>query len=284
MKIYYSLLFLLIGFQIYGQQPETILIKKKLKDTDGYEYKVKYYTLKFDTSIKHGYYERYNIIKSLVETGFYKYGVKDSTWKTYIIGKYVGSIGNYKNGKKNGEWKYYTNVGTRNPNYDRKSPVVLIKSGFYSEDNPIAIWNYYKNGKLEQQYDYSNDSIIFPLRIDDNYAYTIKSDTGIIKSKLDRAPMLVGGNTIRIENWKNMDNSKLYRLSNEQEDVSYSLSFWIKPNGETYGYKMVKSVNDKYDNYIIEYYKENYKWIPGQLNGENIECKITVSEGYIVKM
>ena len=81
-----------------------------------------------------------------------------------------------------------------------------------------------------------------------------------------------------------MDHSKLSTLSNNSQDISYALSFWIKPDGTTYDYKMVKSVNAEYDNYIIEYYKANYKWIPGVLNGNNVECKVVVSDGYIVKM
>ena len=148
----------------------------------------------------------------------------------------------------------------------------------------VGVWNYYKKGKLEQQYDHSKDSLIFPSKIIDNYVYTVKTDTGIVRQKLERPPMLVGGDRTRIENRKNMDDGKLHQLSNGQENVTYVLSFWIKPNGETYGYEMVKGVNKEYDTYIIEYYNANYKWIPGKLNGSNIECKITVSEGYIVKM
>src|SRR5690606_2591484 len=120
------------------------------------------------------------------------------------------------------------------------------------------------------QYDHTKDSLIFPSNIFDNYVYTIKTDTGIIEHKLDRPPMLVGGDRKRIENRKNMDDGKLYQLSNGQENVSYALSFWIRPNGETYGYEMIKGVNKEYDSYIIEYYKANYKWLPGKLNGRNI--------------
>jgi antitoxin component YwqK of YwqJK toxin-antitoxin module len=281
--MYYLLLTLLMSLQLFSQQPETVFIKKKLEDAHGYKYKVKYYALKSDTSIKYGYYERYSTIKSLVEAGFYKNNVKDSTWRTYIIGKHVGGIGNYENGKKNGEWKYYTNVGTRDPNYDRNSPTILVKEGSYVDNNLFGVWKFYKNGKLEQQYDYAKDSLISSSKINDNYVYTIKTKTGTIEHKLERPPMLVGGNRTRIENRKQMHNGRLYQLSNGQDNVTYALSFWIRPNGETYGYEMVKGVNEGYDNFVITYYKENYKWIPGLLNGENIECKITVSEGYIIK-
>lgn len=93
-----------------SQGPETIRIKQKKKSEGGYKFKVEYYALKSDTSIKHGQYKRYNIIKNLEETGYYKYGIKDSTWKTYSGGKMVNCVGNYKNGKKEGIWKFFTNI------------------------------------------------------------------------------------------------------------------------------------------------------------------------------
>ena len=40
--------------------------------------------------------------------------------------------------------------------------------------------------------------------------------------------------------------------------------------------KMVKGVNSVYDNYIIEFYKNNCKWIPGVINGKNVECQYVV--------
>jgi len=283
MKYLFTLLILAASILAFGQDVTLKRVKKK-SVVDGITIKEKYYVLKSDNSIKHGEYKRYNIINTLEESGFYNMGVKDSTWKTYIVGKYVGSIGSYKNGKKNGEWKYFTNVGTIDPDYDRKSPTRLVKSGYYVNDSMVGVWSYYMKGVLEQQYDHTNDSLIFPLKFNDNYVYTIKSDSGIIEHRLERPPMLVGGERTRIENRKNMDDGKLYQLSNGQTNISYVISFWIKPNGETYGYEMVKGVNKEYDRYIIEYYKDNYKWIPGKLNGSNVECKVTVSEGYIVKM
>lgn len=283
MKYLITFLLLVASIFAFGQDIKLKKVKKK-SVVDGIKIKEIYYVLKANNSIMHGEYERYNIINSIEESGFYNMGVKDSIWKTYIIGKYVGSIGNYKNGKKNGEWKYYTNVGTLDPDYDRKSPTRLVKLGYYVNDTMVGIWSYYKKGKLEQKYDYDNDSLIFSSNINDNHAYTIKTDTGIVRQKLERPPMLVGGDRTRIENRKNMDDGKLHQLSDGQENVTYVLSFWIKPNGETYGYEMVKGVNKEYDTYIIEYYKANYKWIPGKLNETNVECKLTVSEGYIVKM
>lgn len=283
MRYLFAILIVAISFVTYGQEIATKKVKKK-SVIDGITVKEKYYVLKSDNSIKHGEYKRYNIINNIEESGFYNMGVKDSTWKTYIIGKYVGGIGKYKKGMKNGEWKYFTNIGTIDPDYNRKSPTRLVKSGFYVDDSLFGVWNYYKKGKLEQQYDHTNDSLIFPSNINDNYVYTVKTDTGIIECALERSPMLVGANRARIEKRKSMDDAKLYQLSNGQENVTYVLSFWLRPNGETYGYEMVNGVNKEYDSYIIEYYKENYKWIPGKLNGSNVECKVTVSEGYIVKM
>ena len=281
MKYIFTIIILTLSLLTFSQKTEKV---KKKFSVDGITVKEKYYVLKSDTSIRHGEYKRYDVLNDLQESGFYKMGVKDSIWKTYILNKYIGSIGYYRNDKKSGVWKYYTNVGTKNPNYDKKSPLIMTKHGSYSNDSLVGIWNYYKAGELEQKFDYSSNTIIFPVTNETKNIYYIKNDSGIITSKLDRPPYLVGGNTARVDNWKKMDHSKLSTLSNNSQDISYALSFWIKPDGTTYDYKMAKSVNAEYDNYIIEYYKANYKWTPGVLNGNNVECQVIVSNGYIVKM
>lgn len=278
MKNYCLTFILFICIQAVSQAPETIQIKLKKESEGGYKYKVEYFALKSDTSIKHGEYKRYDILKDLEESGYYNHGIKDSIWKTYSAGKMVNSVGKYKNGKKEGAWNYYTNI----PGGWKPTP---SKSGNYLNDTIVDTWTYYyRDGEIEQRYDHTRDSLVYHSKDADKKNFLIKESGGEIVRELDRSPLLVGGNIVMKENWKKMDHNKLHSFSGDQKDISYTISFWIKSNGETFGYEIIKGVNANFDNYIIEYYKTNYKWIPGLLNGQNIECKIIISDGYVVKM
>jgi len=260
---------------IFGQEPETIRIKEKRTNERGSKYKVEFYALKEDPSIMHGEYKKYDSLKDLEETGFYNNGLKHGTWKTYLAGKMVDSVGEYKEGKKEGLWNYYTNI-------PRSWKPIPKKSGNYQNDIAVGVWTYYKNGEIEQKYDHSNNELVHASEESRSAKFLTKIG-GVEKlTTLDRSPMLKGGNVVRVELRNGMNQAKLYHLSNGNSDVAYSISFWIKANGETYNYEVVNTVNAEYDNYIIEYYEANYEWIPGQLDGENVECQVIVSEGYIV--
>lgn len=278
MKITILTIISLLNFYILAQNPEIIEFKLKKESEGGYKYKIEFSALKSDTSIKHGEYKRYNILKDLEETGFYKYGQKDSIWKTYSAGKMVNSVGIYKNNKKEGLWNYYINI----PKSWDPTP---LKSGNYKNDSIDGIWTYYyRNGEIEQKFDHTTNSIIYYSKNYENKKWIIKENNEVQNKIIEVLPMLIGGNVTSSENWQKMDFGLMSKLSNNDQDVSYGLSFWIKPNGETYAYEMIKSINENFDKYIIEFYKANYKWIPGKINGQNIECKMIINNGYVVKM
>ena len=140
------------------------------------------------------------------------------------------------------------------------------------------------DGQIEQKYDHTADSLIFAKIDKQSLKYEVKSETGTSVVNVERPPVLIGGNCKRIENWKNMDQSKLYKLSDGQLNVNYAVSFWVNKDGSLSDFRMVKSVNEAYDTYILEYYKDSYDWVPGLYNGEAISCKVIMSNGYIVKM
>lgn len=262
-------LLLFVCIHAFGQE-QTTKIKLKTKDKDGFTAILEYYALKADTSIRHGEYKRYNIIKNLEETGYYDHGVKSGVWKTYSGGKMVNSVGNYVNGKKDGLWNYYKNIpGGWKPR--------SLKFGNYSNDSLIGVWTYYyETSEIEQKYDHTLDSLIYRAKDKDKRKLLVKEGNQEVSRELDIFPSPVGGEATEHDNFYKMDHSKLLRLAKDETDLSYVLTFWIKPNGETYGYIMVKGVNTEHDNYIIEHYKTNYKWIPGVINDKNIECQYVV--------
>nr|WP_288837423.1 hypothetical protein [uncultured Flavobacterium sp.] len=182
----------------------------------------------------------------------------------------VNSIGNYVNGKRHGLWNYYKNIpGGWKPR--------ALKSGNYSNDSIVGVWTYYyETGEVEQKYDHTNDSLIYRAKDKDKRKLLIKEGNREVFRELDMFPSPVGGEAAVDENWEKIDHNKLLRLTKDEEDLSYTLTFWIKPNGETYGYEMVKGVNEAHDNYMIEHYKTHYKWLPGVINDKHVECKYVV--------
>ena len=65
MKITILTIISLLNFYILAQNPEIIEFKLKKESEGGYKYKIEFSALKSDTSIKHGEYKRYNILKQV---------------------------------------------------------------------------------------------------------------------------------------------------------------------------------------------------------------------------
>jgi TonB family protein len=96
---------LLIVSASYSNAQQLTTIKKKA----GAPGKIKevYQVLSSDNLVKQGKYKRFKR-KKLIEEGFYKNNMKDSTWKIYSIDHGLIAEGNYKDDRKAGTWLYYS--------------------------------------------------------------------------------------------------------------------------------------------------------------------------------
>lgn len=152
------------------------------------------------------------------------------------------------------------------------------KNGNYSNDTLVGVWTYYfRTGEIEQKYDHTLDSLIYRAEDKEKRTLLVKQGDNEVVKILDLFPVLIGGEVEKTENWHKIDQNKLIQLANGKNQT-YTMTFWIKSNGETYGYEMAKGVNSAYDNYLIEFYKNNCRWIPGVINGKNVECKYVVKQ------
>jgi TonB family protein len=124
---------------------------KEIVKRSGDKEKKVFTVLKENKAIKHGLYKQYyNDI--LIVTGFYKMDKKDSLWEGYTSKGSVLSKRSYADGKKTG------------------------------------IWEFYKNGGIEWQYDFNKDS--FVNKPSGSPAYTYQSSNGEwIEGKADREPV-----------------------------------------------------------------------------------------------
>ena len=87
---------------------------KKVVNTLDYNQRETYYVLRDQPQLKHGPYKmeqgRAPRI-SLLLTGFYKQGQRDSTWTEYSWGNHRTGVGQYAQDHKVGVWQYYSYDG-----------------------------------------------------------------------------------------------------------------------------------------------------------------------------
>lgn len=193
-------LFLTFHVNAYSQSTERI--QKRFRDTR--QISEIYSVLKDDNRIKHGKYVKYfrlsysdnktyrrefikrlfnrgtiEINDYLMESGYYNFGKKDSTWITfYSPGVLISKIV-YKNGIKNGIFEEYDNDGRikQRGNYrmDIKNgiweyfdpPGKLIAKGLYENDSRTGVWKYVKYHRnyltaIDTYYDYDNEKHLAP--------------------------------------------------------------------------------------------------------------------------
>jgi periplasmic protein TonB len=210
------------------------------KDKENYTTEV-YYVLKSDLTTKQGFYEKKNYKGITIMTGYYKNGLKDSTWTEYSWdGKKTESKGNYL------------------------------------QDNQVGVWEYYDyKGNLEQKYDYTQKVIVY-CRIEDedkNKKYKVITATDTLITKLDQPPVYIGGMDQLYKQF-----SEILRYPQEAKETGKSgtvyIAFTIDKNGKTSNFHLIKGIGSGCDEEALrgaKLLKEN--WYPAQLNGQSVEVE-----------
>jgi protein TonB len=156
MKTFIVGVFILLPFIGYGQET----VKRSKAHTTPLYYKEVYYVLKSDKKTLEGSYAKLTVNGETLVDGFYKNGQKDSIWTEYDRSGKIIEKGKYENGKKSGIWNCYL-----------------------------------YNGTLDLSYDFTKDSLLY-YRVDSktaNMMFTIVTDSGNKKVKLDRIPLYLDG-------------------------------------------------------------------------------------------
>src|SRR5437868_11625869 len=91
------ILLLILPMLSFGQET------KKITDKDNREV---YYVLKSDESVRQGNYQQMDYKGKIIINGYYKNGLKDSTWTEYYWGgNPIKSRGSYSNDEKSDIWE-----------------------------------------------------------------------------------------------------------------------------------------------------------------------------------
>jgi len=144
------------------------------KKSDG-KISEKYYVKRSDKSIKHGKYISYftgNNSNFIKEKGYYKNGLRDSSWVEYKTPKSsknslsygeVKTEGKYKRGEKVGVWLTYRKVMISRYDYSKKSklpPIVHVSLNYPEKAKEMGI-----QGTVKASYEIHDDCSITNIKI-----------------------------------------------------------------------------------------------------------------------
>lgn len=235
-----------------AQKPEKVKTKTKTKTetNKALNSKLTYQVLKSDKDIKHGDYKMTNTFyKQVIVSGSYNHGRKDGLWEEWVVNSSkLKSKGVYNNGKKIGVWEYSDILG-----------------------KPLHTYNYKTN------------TLLFDSSCGKNYPRKIIQNGEQVSSNLDCVPDLLGGissifNAIEFISF----------FGEKQEDtaeiVSINVSILVKKDG-TIGDVLVETpfINPDFISAIkSKLNNPELIWIPGKLDGKNVDAYISYSHSITI--
>lgn len=239
------LLFLTTSGLLHAQETKKVKIKNERTGE-----KEIYYVLKSDKKTKHGAYTKQNSKGKLKATGFYLNGEKDSSWTLYS--SWSGKI---------------------------------QATGFYKANKKVGPWNYYNyEGKLEQTYDHSEESLLFSLQSTTDTAREISVIEGhdTIKTVVNQFPVYIGGEFSMMQHIAmELEYPPMARENNIQGRVVISLE--IDENGNTSNYKIESGIGHGCDEAALKVVKSLPNgWTPALNNGKKARVKMTVPIRFVL--
>lgn len=237
---YSLLLWLLAPLSGFGQEKEVVIIKhRKPRFREDVE------VLKTDPATWHGTYRRYQdaqwLKNNLRVQGHYTRGIRDSVWTWYY-------------------WKGE-----------------VIARGRYENDRQVGIWEYYQpDGSLEQQYDHSQQRLLFNKPSSD-FAYKIHFKP-VAQVPLDTNPVYIGGSILFW--WDTPGRNFSWWAKTTGLGGTVRIAFTIDSQGQTSNYRVAKSVHPKLDAEAMRVVKRiPAKWVPTRAGGKAVaaECEIPIA-------
>jgi len=229
---------LLIALPLLVFSKETIKVTRERKNSP---YREVFHVLKSDTSVRQGTY-KLAVGRNVLEKGYYKMGLKDSTWSQYSIKGKIKSIGWYEKGKR------------------------------------VRIWTFFdREGKLEQKIDFSHDQVLYYQTKLGTTLFKVTSEKDTVLCPLDRPPLYVGGIS-RYNDCvaRELNMNPLHKARERVSGLVY-VTFTIDSLGRTMNHHILKGIgkicNDEALRVITTIPDE---WLPGMLNGKRVAVEYVV--------
>lgn len=227
---------------VLGQKTKKVV--DKLNDWSGN--KEVYYVLTSDKSTRHGSYQLIGYKKTVLTTGYYNEGEKDSLWVEYDWhgtsgGRTIRNEGDFSNGQKVGVWKYY---------------------------------NY--KGKLVQEYDYTNNRIVSSTEISPDIESIVIVNKDTISVKLV-SPLLFKGSNSMIKHHINKNLNYPQSAVEDGINGKVIVTFTVDINGIASDHIVVNKMGNGFDEAALFAVKKiPNDWIPGMLDGEPVKVIVNM--------
>jgi TonB family protein len=246
MKQFFLILITLTPLVLLGQETHKVTEQRCIKCV-----KEVYYVLKSDPKIRHGLYQKLGFKDVVLTSGYYKNGLKDSTWTQY--------------------------------DFEGKNKV---NTGLYFQDKRVGLWEFYSPyGELEQKYDYTKDEISFFL-IDENFTLQnciVINGNNKKEMQLDRPPLYVGGTSAIFEFLLNKLHYPIEALDNGVSGVVY-IALTVDSVGRTRNHRIEKGIGLGCNEEALRVVKQlPDNWFSGILNGEFVTAEIVLPITFTIR-
>lgn len=208
----------------------------------------KYYIDNKNTKIRNGKYEKYNK-KVLVQTGFYKNNLRDSTWTDFSFEGRIIATGKFKSDVKIGLWYYYSFKG-----------------------DTIQIYNHTEKRMI--YFDKETEKDLFTKKFFPD-SINFQGDTSKMKIPT-KMPVFIGGATYLQNLIMTNLTYPILDMENGIQGVS-KVSFIINKSGQVVDVFALNSVSPNIDKEAIRLVKlmEN-NWEPAEVDGEKVSFQYTI--------
>lgn len=138
---------------------------------------------------------------------------------------------------------------------------------------PAGVWEFYDyKGELEQTYDFTKDSLIYQKTFPQasNVKYKVISDSDTLLTKLDTAPVLIGGSAVVGRTFTN--NLKYPPEARERRiQGRVIISFMVGSDGKASNFKIQTGIGSGCDEEALRVVRLIHnKWFPATLNGRKV--------------
>jgi TonB family protein len=241
LRIYFSV-FLILNFSIlYSQNLKTIKVKTPAHIGIKEVFQVK----KDIPEVKHGYYKKYKY-KKLIEDGFYKNNLKDSTWKEFAMTQQLVGEGKYAAGIKSGIWSYFSS-----------------------------------NNKIVQKYNYDTYQLeYFDVTTERNIgnAPSVFPDTAS-----ETIPIFIGG-TFYMQTYLSNYCTYPEGAFKASKTAKVYINFIVDKDGSIIEAKSMKPAGFGFDEEGVRLINSmNKAFIPGRQKGENVKVKFVIPINFSLK-
>jgi protein TonB len=237
MKSVLILILLLLFTTSYSQK-----VKKVVVDDYQLFCRHEYYVLKKEKSVKHGAFKSTWVNGNPREEGFYKMGLKDSSWTYFNPFKpFIAKRGRYEEGKKVGIWEYF--------------------------DDKEVIMHRYDHSKRYLSYSTFKDTI---------FQHSVRTNDTTINAKLQRPPIFLPGESAK---FRVIQNNIHYPTKAIDLNIygTVMIAFYINLEGQAIEHEIIKKIGGGCDEEALRVVKLiPNEWIPGIYNNKEVEVRVIV--------